>query len=194
MLEAAAAPPAVPAACYCAFVDPRFLAAWVALNSTGTARLTIDRDYFLTSVLLHEAGHVQPGTAAAAFKDREMIQLKVDASKEKADERRAAGLPRRRANTKPANAASIAENFVGRELIRLRWNIQAYRTLDEFGSFAAGKPTVYFDDGYTDLNMALRILRSNDPIQASPETRQILDAFEEARLRRANPQPLYRPR
>ena len=33
--------------------------------------------------------------------------------------------------------------------------------LDEFGAFAAGKPGVLFDNGYTLPNLALRILRSN---------------------------------
>ncbi|MGJ7512426.1 ImmA/IrrE family metallo-endopeptidase [Variovorax sp. GT1P44] len=160
--------------------------------------MTIDRDYFLTFVLLHEAGHIHDGTSAGAFKDGEMSQLNVDPSKAKAAERQAdefaARLLRQRANTTPATSSSIAANFVVNELTKLSWNMQAFRTLDEFGSFSVGKPSVFFDDGYTHPNMALRILRTNNLIQRSAETQLLLDAFEEARERGANPKPLYGPR
>lgn len=72
--------------------------------------------------------------------------------------------------------------------------MQAFRTLDEFASFSTGKPSVYFDDGYTHPNMALRILRTNNLIQRTAETQSLLDAFEQARQRGANPKPLYQQR
>lgn len=194
----ATTPAAVPQGCYCVFVNPKFLSTWTAFNSKGVGRLTIDRDYFLTFVLIHEAGHIQAGTAAAAFKDGEISQLNVDPSKEKADERRAdefaAELLRQRAYAMPATSSSIAANFVVNELVKLGWNMQAFRTLDEFASFSTGKPSVYFDDGYTHPNMALRILRTNNLIQRTAETQALLDAFEQARQRGANPKPLYRQR
>ncbi len=194
----ATTPAAVPQGCYCVFVNPKFLSTWTAFNSKGVGRLTIDRDYFLTFVLLHEAGHIQAGTAAAAFKNGEISQLNVDPSKEKADERRAdefaAELLRQRAYATPASSSSIAANFVVNELVKLGWNMQAFRTLDEFASFSTGKPSVYFDDGYTHPNMALRILRTNNLIQRTAETQSLLDAFEQARQRGANPKPLYQQR
>jgi hypothetical protein len=188
-------PAAVPSGCRCVFVNPAFLAAWVAFNSKGTGRLPLDRGYFLTFVLLHEAGHIKDGTPAAAFKDGELSQLNIDPSKAKVNERHAdefaAELLRKLSRSTPANSASIEANFVVMELSKLSWNMQAFRTLDEFGSFAVGKPSVYFDDGYMHPNMALRVLRTNDLIQQTAETRKLLEAFEEARQRGANPQPLY---
>lgn len=77
------------------------------------------------------------------------------------------------------------------ELVKLSWNMQAYRTLDEFGSFATGRPAIFFDQSYSHPNLAWRVLRSNYLIQKSPETKFLLDAFEEARQRGANPKSLY---
>lgn len=196
--EAASTPAAVPEGCYCVFVNPAFLASWIAFNSKGASRMELDRAYFLTFILLHEAGHIKEGTPAAAFKEGEISQLNVDPDKAKVSERRAdefaAELLRRLAYTTPANSASIEANFVLNELIKLSWNMQAFRTLDEFGSYAVGKPSLYFDPDYTHPNMALRILRTNHLIHDTEATRQLLQAFEEARQRGANPKPLYERR
>lgn len=69
--------------------------------------------------------------------------------------------------------------------------MQAYRSLDEFGSFAVGKPGVFFDTGYSHPNLAWRILRCNHLISGSDATRELLQAFEDARQRGADPKPLY---
>lgn len=69
--------------------------------------------------------------------------------------------------------------------------MHAFRTLDEFGAFAVGKPAVFFDNGYSHPNREWRILRANNLIQRTAGTRYLLDAFEEARVRGANPRPLY---
>lgn len=70
--------------------------------------------------------------------------------------------------------------------------MQAYRTLDEFDAFATGKPSAFFNQNLTHPNLAWRVLRSNYLIQQPKETKELLDAFEEARQRGANPPPLYR--
>ncbi|MCW5640955.1 MAG: hypothetical protein KIT63_02520 [Rhodoferax sp.] len=188
-------PAAVPEGCRCVFVNPRLLRSWITFNSKGTGRMRLDRGYFLTFVLLHEAGHIKEGTPAVAFKSGEMHQLNTAPSKQKFSERKAdefaAVLLRRPAQDGPANSQSIEANFVCIELTKLGWNMQAFRTLDEFASFATGKPSVYFDDGYTHPNMALRILRTNDLIQSSEATRSLLKAFEDARDLGVNPKPLY---
>ncbi|ULA63278.1 MAG: hypothetical protein LZF86_100279 [Nitrospira sp.] len=77
------------------------------------------------------------------------------------------------------------------ELAKLSWNMQAYRTLDEFGAFALGVPGVFFDNGYSHPNLAWRILRTNNLIERSDATQQLLDAFEAARQRSSNPTPLH---
>lgn len=193
--DTATTPASVPQDCRCIFVDPAFLGAWTSFNSQGKGRLGIDRGYFLTFVLLHEAGHLKDGTPSGAFKGGEAIQLNIDPSQEKAAERRAdefaATLLRKASSAKAATSGSIDANFVVNELVKLSWNMQAFRTLDEFGSFITGKPGVYFDSGYTHPNMALRVLRVNDLIHSSETTRQLLQAFEEARSRGASPRPLY---
>jgi hypothetical protein len=68
--------------------------------------------------------------------------------------------------------------------------MQAFRTIDEFGAFAVGKPSVFFDNGFTHPNLAWRILRVNDRIQQTDETRSLLKAFEDARELGATSQPL----
>jgi hypothetical protein len=186
---------AVPAGCRCVFVDPELLSTWVANNSRGTGRLKLDRGYFLTFILLHEAGHIAAGTPAAAFDRGGLSQLNIDPSRAKANEEDAdefaASLLRRVATQTPASADSLEANLVVNELFKLSWNMQAFRTLDEFGAFAVGKPGVFFDAGYSHPNLAWRILRSNYLIQPSDATRQLLEAFDEARQRGASSRPLF---
>lgn len=82
----ASTPAAVPKGCRCIFVNPATLATWVINNSLGPGRMTLDRNYFLTFVLLHEAGHISKGTPAAAFENGRLSQLNVAPSKAKANE------------------------------------------------------------------------------------------------------------
>ena len=98
---------------------------------------------------------------------------------------------KRRARQAQVNDISLDANWVVSELTKLSWNMQAFRSLDEFGAFAVGKPSVFFDNGYTHPNLAWRILRVNNLIQQTQETQYLLEAFEDARRRGANPQPLY---
>ncbi|MGJ0514365.1 MAG: hypothetical protein ACR65O_01295 [Methylomicrobium sp.] len=69
--------------------------------------------------------------------------------------------------------------------------MQAFRAFDEFGSFAVGKLGVYFDNGYSHPNLAWRILRVNNLIQHTEATQTLLNSFDDARQRGANPEPLY---
>lgn len=183
----ASTPAAVPKGCRCVFVNPAVLATWVANNSLGPGRMTLDRGYFLTFVLLHEVGHILKGTPAVAFENGQLSQLNVAPSKAKANEEDAdefaAALLHQYSRRTPANNASLEANLVVNELAKLSWNMQAYRTLDEFGAFAMGKPGVFFDNGYSHPNLAWRILRTNNLIERSEVTQQLLDVFEEARQR-----------
>ena len=188
-------PAAVPFGCRCVFVNPQVLADWVRNNSQGVGRLDLDRANFLTFVLLHEAGHLAKLTSAAVFENGEMSQLNIDPSKAKAAEEDAddfaADVLKRRAKQAQVNDISLDANWLLSELTKLSWNMQAFRSLDEFGAFAVGKPSVFFDNGYTHPNLAWRILRVNNLIQQSQETRYLLEAFEDARRRGAIQQPLY---
>ncbi|ROZ74955.1 hypothetical protein EEB15_16375 [Ramlibacter sp. WS9] len=178
------------------FVTPSVLRDWVRRNSAGQGRMELDASHFLVFVLLHEVGHLRSGTTGAIYRDGAMSQLNVEPSRAKAAEEDAdefaADVLARRARQPIANDDSISANWVLIELTKLSWNMQAFRTLDEFGAFSVGKPSVFFDDGYSHPNLAWRILRVNDRIHGSRDTRDLLEAFEEARRRGADPQPLYR--
>lgn len=188
-------PALVPEDCRCIFVNPKVLASWTANNSKGIGRMSIDRGYFLTYVLLHEAGHITKHTPSGAFEEGVLNQLNIDPTKAKANEEDAdefaADLLRKFSRQTPANNTSLEANWVVNELSKLSWNMQAFRTLDEFGAFAVGKPGVYFDTGYSHPNLAWRILRVNNLIQHTEATQTLLNSFEEARQRGANPEPLY---
>lgn len=193
--DAAGTPAFVPRGCRCIFIDTAYLTAWVANNSRGAGRMMLDRGYFLTFVLLHEAGHIAKGTSAAAIENGIMTQLNIAPSVAKSNEEDAdefaTQLLRRYATQTPANATTLDANWVVNELVKLSWNMQAYRSIDEFGAFSVGKPGVYFDNGYTHPNLAWRILRANDLIQKTAATRELLETFEDARQRGAAPKPLY---
>jgi hypothetical protein len=187
-------PAAVPSGCRCVFVSPSVLEEWIRRNSTGPGRMALDAGQFLVFILLHEVGHLRKGNPGAVFRDGAMSQLNVEPSRGKVAEEEAddfaADLLKTRANQMPAGDVSLAANWVVTELSKLSWNMQAFRTLDEFGAFAVGKPSVYFDDGYSHPNLSWRILRVADRIQGSDSTRYMLETFEEARRRGADPRPL----
>lgn len=188
-------PAAVPKGCRCVFVNPAVLATWVKNNSTGPGRMMLDHGYFLTFILLHEAGHISKGSPAAVFKDGRLSQLNIAPSRAKANEEDAdefaAVLLRRYAQMKPASNISLDANRVVNELTKLSWNMQAYRTIEEFSAFSVGVPDVFFDNSYSHPNLAWRILRTNNLIERSDATRQLLEAFEAARERASTAAPLY---
>jgi len=193
---ATSTPAVVPRGCSCIFVDLQVFEGWIRGHSTGPGRMSLEPKYLLTFMLLHEVGHLYKRSSGAEFANGNLSQLNVDPSLAKAREEEAddfsAGLIRERSRATPASTTSLEANWVAIELTKLSWNMQAYRTLDEFAAFATGKPSVYFDQNLTHPNLAWRVLRSNYLIQQSKETKELLDAFEEARQRGANPQPLYR--
>lgn len=188
-------PAAVPSGCRCVFVSPSVLEEWIQRNSTGPGRMTLDAGQFLVFILLHEVGHIRKGTPGAIFRDGEMSQLNIEPSRAKAAEEDAddfaSDVLKTCASRDPADDVSLSANWVVLELGKLSWNMQAFRMIDEFGAFSVGKPSVYFDDGYSHPNLAWRILRVTDRIQGTEATRQLLEAFEEARRRGASPEPLY---
>lgn len=189
-------PAAVPRGCRCIFVSPLVLDEWIQRNSSGAGRMLLDTGNFLVFVLLHEVGHLKNSTPGAAFRDGILSQLNIDPSRAKAAEEEAdnfaADLLKSRATQPDVDDVSLDANWVVTELTKLSWNMQALRTLDEFGAFSVGKASVFFDNGYTHPNLAWRILRVNDRIQQTEQTRYLLQVFEEVRQRGADPQPLYR--
>lgn len=193
---ASGTPAAVPRGCRCVFVNPAVLDGWVQAHSTGSGRMSLDTGYVLAFMLLHELGHLTKKSYGAEFANGSLSTLNVDISLAKADEEAAdefaADLLRRVANMKPASRESIEANWVVNELFKLSWNMQAYRSLDEFGAVLTGKPSVFFDQNLTHPNLAWRVLRSNYLISQTAATKELLEAFEEARQRGMNPQPLYR--
>jgi hypothetical protein len=70
--------------------------------------------------------------------------------------------------------------------------MQAYRSLEESGATAVGKPSVFLDQNLSHPNLEWRVLRSQHLIRQTTESKELLDMFEEARSRGANPQPLYK--
>ena len=193
--SAVSTPAAVPQGCVCVFVNPSLLGLWVKTHSSGAGRQTLDASYLLAFMLLHEVGHLAQGSSGGKFADGELSQLNIEPSLAKASEEDAdefvANLIRAEAKPSAPSDAFLAANWISLELTKLSWNMQAYRTLDEFGAFATGKPSVYFDQNYSHPNLAWRMLRSNDLIQQTTAARQLLEAFEEARQRGATPRKLY---
>jgi hypothetical protein len=177
------------------FVNPSLLDTWVKFQSTGAGRLHLDTHYLLTFMLLHEVGHLTNKTAGAEFANGELSELNIEPSRAKASEEEAdefaADLLRTLSRQKPVSSVSLEATSVTLQLGNLSWNMQAQRSLDEFGATAVGKPSVFFDQNLTHPNLAWRVLRANFLIHQTPETKELLDAFEEARRRGANPQPLY---
>lgn len=184
---------AVPRGCMCVFVNPFLLANWIKTHSEGLGRLSLDTTNLLIFMLLHEVGHIHNGSAAGEFSNGELSQLNIEPSLAKANEEQAdeyaVGLVKQ--HVKQLSKESLVANWVAIELTKLSWNMQAYRTLDEIGASSTGKRSVFFDQSYSHPNLAWRMLRSNYLIQESPETKRLLDLFEEARQRGVEQKSLY---
>lgn len=149
----------------------------------------------LSFMLLHEVGHIATRSAGVEFANGEMSQLNIEPSIAKANEEKADRFATliiaERMHQQPASDVSNAAGWVSMALTTLSWNMQAYRTLDEFGATITGKPEVFFDQNYSHPNLAWRILNANHMIHQTPQTKALLDAFEDARRRGANPKPLF---
>ena len=188
-------PAAVPVGCTCVFVNPESLAAWIAKHGTGTGRLTLDEPRLLSFMLLHEVGHLVKNSTGMEFENGDLSELNIDPSLAKAREEEAdefaSNVVRQVMRSKPVSDASLEANWVAGALVELSWNMQAHRSLDEFGATAIGKPSVFFDPNLSHPNLDWRILRSNYLIQQSSQAKDLLDSFEDARRRGDNPQPLY---
>jgi hypothetical protein len=191
---AAALPAAVPRGCVCIFINPAALAAWLKPHVEGKGRFELDASHLLAFMLLHEVGHIAEGSASGEFVNGTLSQLNIEPSRAKASEEKAdefaSDLIRKHA--KPGTNAFLDANFIAMELSKLSWNMQAYRSLDMFGSTALGTPSVFFDQGYSHPNLEWRILRSNYLIQQTTEAQQLLDAFEKARRRGSTQRPIYK--
>ena len=188
-------PAAVPRDCRCVFVDPAALAAWLEPHTKGSAALSIDLPYLAAFILLHEVGHIDSGHAAGQYNDGAWSQLNIEPSRRKAQEEAAddfaAGLIRDLVRT-TSGTPSLTAAMISMQLTSLSWNMQAHRTIEEFGATATGKPSVFFDSSYSHPNLAWRILRSNHQIHGSADSKALLDGFEQARERGARQEPIFR--
>ncbi len=189
-------PAAVPRGCRCIFVDTAALVRWIGGHEAGAGRQSLDHQDLLAFMLLHEVGHILDGSYGADFAHGGLTQLNIEPSLAKAAEEKAdayaAALVRRHFYSDPPSDATLAAGRLSMVLGNLSWNMQAYRTLDEFGASVTGKRSVYFDHGYSHPNLAWRVVRSNHLIHDDEATAWLLRDFENSRAIGANPQPLYR--
>lgn len=168
---ARATPAAVPRGCRCIFVNPNVFNAFIKEQTTGSGRLSLDAGYVLTFMLLHEVGHVAKSTAGADFQNGELSELNIEPSTAKVEEDEAdefaASLVKTLMQRKPVSSQSLEATTVAMALGNLSWNMQAYRSLDEFGALAVGKPSVFFDKNLSHPNLHWRVLRMNHLIHGS---------------------------
>lgn len=193
--KATTTPAAVPRGCRCVFVNPSAFQAFMKEQTAGPARMSLDAKYVLTFMLLHEVGHLTKRTPGAEFASGELSQLNLDPSLEKASEREAdsfaAEVIRGVLDHKKGTMPGIEAAWVSQALVALSWNMQAYISLDNFGATAVGSPSVFFDKNLSHPNLVWRVLSVNYLIQQTDVTRDLLESFERARQRGANPEPLY---
>ncbi|WP_244788356.1 hypothetical protein [Cupriavidus pauculus] len=169
---------------------------WLAKQTGGAGRLDADAPRLLAFMLLHEIGHLVKNSTGMAFTNGELSELNVAPTVAKYREQDADEFASQividAMEEKPPSSASIEANWISTALVTLSWNMQAHRSLDEFGATATGKPAVFFDPNLSHPNLDWRILHSNYLIQKTPASKALLDAFEEARQRGENPEPLYK--
>ncbi len=188
-------PVAVPVGCSCVFVNPGTLSAWIAIQSDGPGRLKLDVPRLLAFMLLHEVGHIAKNSNGMEFENGELSELNVEPSIAKLQEQDADEFATKiviDAKVKmPPSSISIEANWISAAMVTLSWNMQAHRSIDEFGATAMGKQSVFFDPNFSHPNLDWRILYSNYLIQGTPEAKALLNSFEEARHRGEGHKPLY---
>jgi hypothetical protein len=188
-------PAAVPVGCVCVFVNPASFDAWLAKQTTGAGRMKLDAPRVLAFMLLHEVGHIAKNSTGMEFENDELSELNIDVSTAKLQEQDAdefaVQIVRDAMKRKKPIEPSMEAGWISIALTELSWNMQAHRSIDEFGSTSLGTPSVFFDPNLSHPNLDWRILHCNYLIQGTPEAKALLDSFEEARARGANPKPLY---
>lgn len=193
--KARSTPAAVPVGCTCIFVNPTSFNAWVAKQTSGAGRLQVDSPQLLAFMFLHEIGHIAKNSNGMEFENGELSGLNVDPSTAKLQEQDAdeyaAQIVRSALSKKKPIEPSLEAGMISIALTELSWNMQAHRSLDELGSTAVGTPSVFFDPNLSHPNLDWRILHCNYLIQGTAEAKALLDSFEEARARGANPKPRY---
>ena len=190
---ASTTPAAAPKSCRCVFVNPAVFQAFMDAQTTGPGRMKLDENYVLTFMLLHEVGHLKKRSSATDFENGELAQLNTSASLDKKSEKEADQFAAEaiRAGLKKGGMLGIEAAWVSQALVILSWNMQAYISLDNFGATAVGAPAVFFDKNLSHPNLIWRVLSVNHLIQLTDTDKKLLESFEAARDRCANPEPLY---
>lgn len=192
-MAASTTPAAAPKSCTCVFVNPAVFQAFMDAQTTGPGRMQLDAKYVLTFMLLHEVGHIKKRSSATDFENGELAELNTSESLAKAAEKEADRFSADaiRAGLKKGSMLGIEAAWVSQALVMLSWNMQAFISLDNFGSTAVGKPAVFFDKNLSHPNLIWRVLSVNHLIQQTDTDKKLLESFEAARDRGSNPEPLY---
>jgi hypothetical protein len=186
-------PAAAPKSCRCVFVNPAAFQAFMDAQTNGPGRMQLDAKYVLTFMLLHEVGHIKRRSSATDFENGELAQLNTSDSLDKAAEKEADQFAADaiRAGLKKGAMLGIEAAWVSHALVLLSWNMQAFISLDNFGATAVGAPAVFFDKNLSHPNLIWRVLSVNHLIQQTEADKKLLESFEAARERGANPAGLY---
>lgn len=186
-------PAAAPKNCQCVFVNPEVFQAFMDAQTTGPGRMQLDAKYVLTFMLLHEVGHIAKRSSATDFENGDLVQLNTSDSLAKVAERDADRFAADviRAGLKQGANPGIEAGWVANALVLLSWNMQAFISLDNFGSTAVAAPTVFFDKNLSHPNLIWRVLSVNYLIDPTEVSKKLLDSFEATRKQGANPEPLY---
>lgn len=143
----------------------------------------LDERYILAFMLLHEIGHINQNDAGHIdqakgdfnYDDNELKQ------RELAADRFAAQTLMKSANDKESTSGFLNSMYVQMDISKASFNLQAVRSLENFGGTALCSTYLFADRGASHPNFELRILTVNDILVHSPETSELLRTFEKCR-------------
>jgi hypothetical protein len=165
----------------CIFVNRDWksqLAPFFGKDTSGT--MDLDPGDALAVILLHEVGHIEPGTVPDT---PAITALLVSLGSGKQDEMRAdafaaqqiAGASKR--NWDPTQAAF----HVSLALSHISWNLQADRMLNNFGATSLNLPSAFNEKGQSHPNLELRFLAINYLVHPDQASLDLLNSFLDAR-------------
>ncbi len=173
----------------CIFVSDAVIDELPDLFLEGEIGMEVDPERYLALILLHEVGHIQLGHESGSFNDPDPFDSLLNLHETDQKDREIAA--DRFAVDQILAASKRDYSSGGMEALNLQlsissisFNITGFLRVTNFGSSSTYSPKLYWDDGYSHPNFALRILVMQALLDGSEDSRAIVQDFIESRERR----------
>ena len=163
-----------------------------------TNGLAIDTNALLALCLLHESGHLRFEHHKKALGGTHSYHLNIEQTASKKAEEEADTFAAQVMKTAFASTGDIAATISSGRLqmaaSSISWNLQGWRSINNFGATALRRAYVLADTGFSHPNIELRFLRINHLLNPTAASEKLLRDFDKFRDEiPKQPEVLYQP-